>query len=767
MDDMVFLEKDYIYIRPLGSRGGMGDLFRARKRSLGVEVVIKKVKSKYKGKVDQENEANILKNLKHQYLPRIYDVILSDNGYVYTIMDYIPGQNLNEFVKKNGRASQKDAYRWACQLCEVVKYLHSQNPPIIHCDIKPANIMITPKGDICLIDFNTSLVFYDGALAVGTTTGYAAPEQYVAFGKNDEHLRNVLRQKNIEGGGSGEIIIPIPHKKNDRNNYFHDLTEPMREDTTLLTEVIDYGQTDAATEVLSATMSQPSSSPSRSAGKSTYRSFTSAETSRAGGYGSISIRTDIYAIGASLYFAVTGHVPEKSLGPVTDISLYKPAISVLFQNIIRRSMEKMQTRRFSNIEEMSRALSDIGKLDVRYRRYRKLRTVCFAGFIVLFLSGVLCTAYGYKTIGTERENTYFGLISQSESYADSGDYEASQKVIDEAINMMPSREEAYMSRAVELYNIGLYEEALEVFDNAIESESLNEWELEESVLSNICYIKANCFSELEDYETAIKLYERALSYSDSDIACYRGLALTQARMGDTEEAKATLDSLLAAGGSDTDSDLVSAEIYAASGDTDEAIQKYKQVIISSEDEEILRHCYVSAAKIYSKNGDSVSEIELLEEALSALNNSPEIQMKEMLAEAYAGTAEKGISEQKYNQRAKELFSEMIENGGGTIATHLNLASVEQKMGEYGNAEQELLELLEEYPYDYRVDMRLAFLYADWQSKKNIDDRDYTEVESYYKKACSKYETAKANGKQDADMAILDNLIKQLKAADWL
>ena len=48
MDDMIFLERDYQNIRALGSRGGMGELYRAQKRSLGVEVVIKKVKSKYK-----------------------------------------------------------------------------------------------------------------------------------------------------------------------------------------------------------------------------------------------------------------------------------------------------------------------------------------------------------------------------------------------------------------------------------------------------------------------------------------------------------------------------------------------------------------------------------------------------------------------------------------------------------------------------------------------------------------------------------------------
>ena len=171
------LGSGYSAIRPLGE-GGMGTLYRAHKDSLDVDVVIKRVKQKFKGRMDERAEANILKTLKHKYLPRIYDVIESPSGYVYTIMDMIPGENMQNYVKTHGSVSQKLAYRWACQLCEVIAYLHSQVPPILHCDIKPSNIMITPAGDICVIDFNTSLVFSKGVLAIGATPGYAAPEQY-------------------------------------------------------------------------------------------------------------------------------------------------------------------------------------------------------------------------------------------------------------------------------------------------------------------------------------------------------------------------------------------------------------------------------------------------------------------------------------------------------------------------------------------------------------------------------------------------------------
>lgn len=163
----------------LMSTGGMGVLYRAHKRGLDVDVVVKRVKPQFRGRTNETREANILKNLRNQFLPRIYDIIYASDGFIYTVMDYIPGCNLQEYVEKHGALTQKQSLKWLKQLCEVIAYLHQQRPPVIHCDIKPQNIMITPEEDICLIDFNTSLIFENAEMnALGVTHGYAAPEQY-------------------------------------------------------------------------------------------------------------------------------------------------------------------------------------------------------------------------------------------------------------------------------------------------------------------------------------------------------------------------------------------------------------------------------------------------------------------------------------------------------------------------------------------------------------------------------------------------------------
>ena len=101
------LGPDYEHIVPLAP-GGTGEVFRAHKRGLDVEVVVKRVKAQYRGRLSETREADILKNLRHQYLPRIYDIIPAADGYLYTVMDYIPGCDLEEYVERYGALPQPE-----------------------------------------------------------------------------------------------------------------------------------------------------------------------------------------------------------------------------------------------------------------------------------------------------------------------------------------------------------------------------------------------------------------------------------------------------------------------------------------------------------------------------------------------------------------------------------------------------------------------------------------------------------------------------------
>lgn len=132
-------------------------------------------------------ETDILKKLSHPNLPSIIDVIDTEDSFII-IMDYVQGNSLNKALEEYGAQPQEYVIEWAKQLCDVLGYLHSRQPAIIYRDMKPANIMLKPDGNITLIDFGTAREFKEKNLADTTclgTVGYAAPEQFGGMGQTD------------------------------------------------------------------------------------------------------------------------------------------------------------------------------------------------------------------------------------------------------------------------------------------------------------------------------------------------------------------------------------------------------------------------------------------------------------------------------------------------------------------------------------------------------------------------------------------------------
>ena len=174
------LEGKYRIIKALG-RGGTGKVFLAENIRLGTLWAVKKIDRKSGGKASLSAEPNILRKLNHPALPRVFDV-LEDSDSIYIIFDYIEGTSLDKKLAEAGNFPEELVLEWACQLCDVLSYLHSFKPsPIIYRDMKPSNIILTPEGQIKLIDFGTAREYKEGAESDTTyigTRGYAAPEQY-------------------------------------------------------------------------------------------------------------------------------------------------------------------------------------------------------------------------------------------------------------------------------------------------------------------------------------------------------------------------------------------------------------------------------------------------------------------------------------------------------------------------------------------------------------------------------------------------------------
>ena len=180
------IDSKYEILKLLNTGGMNSAIYLALDKKLNRQWAIKKVrKSSSQTTSMLMAEASIMKNLDHPMLPRIVG-IEEDPKFFYIIMDFVQGENLKTVVTSSGPQAQDTVVSWGVKLCDVLTYLHDKG--IVYRDIKPANIMLSPDGNIKLIDFGIAREYKENAsedtTALGTE-GYAAPEQYEGKGQTD------------------------------------------------------------------------------------------------------------------------------------------------------------------------------------------------------------------------------------------------------------------------------------------------------------------------------------------------------------------------------------------------------------------------------------------------------------------------------------------------------------------------------------------------------------------------------------------------------
>jgi serine/threonine protein kinase len=170
--------------------GGMGAVYLALDNHLNTPVALKEMSDSHLHDPAERqnavtafrNEATLLSTLCHPNLPRVTD-FFAEGDNQFLVMDYVPGETLAQKLENRSQSfKESQVLAWAEQLCDVLNYLHTRQPPIIFRDLKPANVMVSPDGKtLKLIDFGIVRLFKVGAskdtMTIGTP-GYAPPEQY-------------------------------------------------------------------------------------------------------------------------------------------------------------------------------------------------------------------------------------------------------------------------------------------------------------------------------------------------------------------------------------------------------------------------------------------------------------------------------------------------------------------------------------------------------------------------------------------------------------
>lgn len=333
----------YKILRKLGE-GGMSVVYLAVNEKVNKHWAIKEVKKEGVENFETVHqrlltEADILKRLHHPNLPDIVDIIENEETFLL-VMDYIEGRQLESIVQEYGPQNEETVVNWGKQLCDVLSYLHSQNPPIIYRDMKPANVMVQKDGKVVLIDFGTAREFKESqaedTLCLGTC-GYAAPEQYEGQGQSD-------------------------------------------------------------------------------------------------------IRTDIYCLGVTLYYLLTGHNPICKPYEIYPIRYWNTNLSFGLEMIILKCTRKNPSKRYQSCEELQQELSHYYKLDIEYQKSQKIKKLmlfCFLGLTIV--SGFLSLVF-YREEKELVKNAYEDCLYEAQRQRGKEQYQACYQA---AITLNPKDSRAY------------------------------------------------------------------------------------------------------------------------------------------------------------------------------------------------------------------------------------------------------------------------------------------------------------------------------------
>ena len=594
------LDGVYQIVREIG-RGGAGIVYLAYHTRLQKYVVLKNARINRTDMDYLRNEVDILKGLHHKSLPQVYDFLTIGNE-IYTVIDYVDGQDLDKAVLSGEHFTEEQIVGFMLELSEVLEYLHSQARPVIHCDIKPENVMRREDGSLCLIDFNISIWAGRPESLYGYSQYYLSPEQ--------SQLANELRQK---------------------------------------------------TEITA----------------------------------SIDGRSDIYSLGATMYYVLTGFRPGENgvFFPLSDLG---PECSKDLVRVIETCMEQDPDRRYQTADELSRALRKLitRGADFRKRVITQAAILCVCGLI--FAGGALSLFYGLRE---KRHQEFLGAFRQVQTMASSGDSDSVVRYGVEVLNDYSDQKEQSPESWYLLLNT--------VGDSYQELSRNSKSPAEQTVQRNqaVAY-----YSNALEFGVLHQVSEASLSDGVIDWACALFLVGDMETLKEPAPWEGKMMSQLQS--------LLHAVKQAIQGDDNALMLLTEQETESRSGVSTVYAAYLALATVQENRGDDRAAAESLERALE-IQSSDQLTLR--LAKTYMKIGMESDSEEDF-RNAATWYEKLLRGGSSVFQARLGYAAALRACGELKRAEGVIDGLLKEYPDHYDVLAQAALIAS--QSGDKTAAKDY-------------------------------------------
>lgn len=474
-------------------------------------------------------------------------------------------------------------------------------------------------------------------------------------------------------------------------------------------------------------------------------------------------RTDIYALGVTMYHLVTGKSPYEPPYQFVPARQLNAKLSHGIEYILNKCVQSEPEARYQNVDELLGDLTHIYKFDKAYQKYlnaRKRRVVILAAMMVLSVGLI---AGGQVLMQQEQQAQYNEILANAAAVATS-DYDSAAALFEQARELYPKRIDADREQAYALYLNGRWQECVDLGTAALDQYG-SDVPLRLTV--------ASAQFELCDYEAAAEGFAAGGELSIDNLVNY---AVCLGRMGRIDEAEQVLAELRQDGDDSDTTVYVQGEVYYAKHDYVAAEQAFTKVLGETENSALLRRCYISLGDLYRDCAalyrTNSSPIDLPASKAAAVLSAAVAQeglrydsvIWEMLAMAYFEayhTDENAPAD--YLTKAADCFNRVIELGVSKNYLYANLYTIYYELHDYANAEAALTAYEEMFPDDYMPHALRGMMLITIENQKPQNERSYQAALAEYKTAGS---MIKSND-ETTYYQQLGSLIKQLKANGWL